>query len=93
MEVVGFGRSGGARSGTDGGARAGGLARSGTDDVRAGCIARSGTEELVEVRRAPPARRASNLRWRLPAPPHFLFFPFPELLGRYFLEYVRLWQS
>ena len=80
MEAVGFGRSGGARPGTDGGAQAGG-------------IARSGTEELVEVRRAPPARRASNLRWRLPAPAHFLFFPFPELLGRYFLEYVRLWQS
>ena len=80
MEAVGFGRSGSARSGTDGGAR------SGTGDVRAGCIARSGTEELGEVRRAFPARRASNLRWRLPAPPHFLFFPFPELLGRYFLD-------
>ena len=71
MEAVGFGRSGGARSGTDGGARAGGFAR-------------SGTGELVEVRRAVPARRAALLRWRLPAPPHFFFFP--DLLGKYVLE-------
>ena len=71
MEAVGFGRSGGARSGTDGGARAGGFAR-------------SGTGELVEVSRAVPARCAALLRWRLPAPPHFFFFP--DLLGKYVLE-------